>query len=199
MRKRIAKMVGVGLVTAIAFLMTTTNAFAYTVEPGDTMSEIAYEHELSLFELIELNPQIVNVNLIFPGEYIETELDGKVITQHKTQPQSKVIQKPATQQPVIKQPTGRTLTVEATAYSTNQPSLSDFTFTGINLRKNPNVIAVDPNVIPLCSKVYVPGFGVYIAGDTGGAIKGNRIDIHITNLDAAWKFGRQTMTIEIVE
>src|SRR5690625_789885 len=94
---------------------------------------------------------------------------------------------------------GKTLTVEATAYSTNQASLSDFTFTGNNLRENPYVIAVDPTVIPLGSKVHVPGFGTYIAGDTGSAIKGNRIDIHITDLDAAWAFGRQTMEVTIVE
>lgn len=94
---------------------------------------------------------------------------------------------------------GRTLTVEATAYSTNQPSLSDYTYTGINLRQNPNVIAVDPNVIPLGSKVHVPGYGTYIAGDTGSAIKGNRIDVHITDLAAAKRFGRRTMQVTIVE
>ena len=47
--------------------------------------------------------------------------------------------------------------------------------TGINLRANPNlkVIAVDPSVIPLGSKVWVEGYGYAVAGDTGGAIKGN--------------------------
>lgn len=39
------------------------------------------------------------------------------------------------------------------------------------------MIAVDPKVIPLGSKVWVEGYGEAIAGDTGGAIKGNRIDI----------------------
>src|SRR5699024_8040377 len=56
-------------------------------------------------------------------------------------------------------PQGKTMVVEATAYSTNQPSLSDYTYTGINLRQNPNVIAVDPSVIPLGSTVYIPGYG----------------------------------------
>ncbi len=93
---------------------------------------------------------------------------------------------------------GYTMHVEATAYSTNQPSLSDYTFSGINLRVNPWVVAVDPNVIPLGSTIIVPGYGTYIAGDTGGDIKGNRIDVHITNLDAAWAFGRQSMTITVI-
>ena len=50
---------------------------------------------------------------------------------------------------------------------------------GHDLTANPNmkVIAVDPKVIPLGSKVWVEGYGEAIAGDTGGAIKGNRIDV----------------------
>jgi 3D (Asp-Asp-Asp) domain-containing protein len=39
------------------------------------------------------------------------------------------------------------------------------------------IVAVDPSVIPLRSKVYVPGYGVGIAGDTGGSIKGRHIDL----------------------
>lgn len=94
---------------------------------------------------------------------------------------------------------GKTMVVEATAYSTNQPSLGDITYSGINLRENPNVIAVDPNVIPLGSKVYIPGYGTFVAGDTGSAIKGNRIDVHITDLNQATAFGRKTMEIQIIE
>lgn len=93
---------------------------------------------------------------------------------------------------------GRTMTVVATAYSTNQPSLSTHTATGIDLRSNPSVIAVDPNVIPLGSTVEIPGYGVFTAGDTGGAINGNRIDIHMTNLGTARGFGYQTMEIKIL-
>lgn len=93
---------------------------------------------------------------------------------------------------------GEWVTVEATAYSTNQPELSDTTYTGINLHENPNVIAVDPSVIPLGSTVYVPGQGTFIAGDTGSAIKGNRIDVHMTDLNAALQFGRQTMDVQIL-
>lgn len=93
--------------------------------------------------------------------------------------------------------TGQAVTVRATAYSTNQPELSDTTATGINLNSNPNVIAVDPNFIPLGSTVTIPGYGTYIAGDTGSAIKGNRIDIHMTNLNSAINFGRQTLDIQV--
>ncbi|SDK90201.1 3D (Asp-Asp-Asp) domain-containing protein [Alkalibacterium thalassium] len=94
---------------------------------------------------------------------------------------------------------GRWMTVEATAYSRNQPELSNYTFTGIDLRENSRVIAVDPNVIPLGSTIYVPGYGEYIAGDTGGAIIGNRIDIHFESLDSAIQFGRQSIDVQVFE
>lgn len=94
---------------------------------------------------------------------------------------------------------GRWMTVEATAYSRNQPVLSNHTFTGIDLRENSRVIAVDPNVIPLGSTIYVPGYGEYIAGDTGGAIIGNRIDIHFESLDSAIQFGRQSIDVQVFE
>ena len=94
---------------------------------------------------------------------------------------------------------GRWMTVEATAYSRNQPELSNHTFTGIDLRENSRVIAVDPNVIPLGSTIYVPGYGEYIAGDTGGAIIGNRIDIHFESLDSAIQFGRQSIDVQVFE
>lgn len=92
---------------------------------------------------------------------------------------------------------GQTVTVQATAYSTNQPELSDTTATGINLNENPNVIAVDPSVIPLGSTVTIPGYGTFVAGDTGSAIQGNRIDIHMTDLNQALNFGRQTLTVQV--
>lgn len=94
---------------------------------------------------------------------------------------------------------GKTLVVSATAYSRHEAGLSNFTATGIDLSVNPMVIAVDPSVIPLGSLVNVPGYGIAIAGDTGGAIVGNKIDLHMEDLNAALAFGRQTLTITILQ
>ena len=94
---------------------------------------------------------------------------------------------------------GKTLVVSATAYSRHEAGLSNFTATGIDLSVNPMVIAVDPSVIPLGSLVSVPGYGIAIAGDTGGAIVGNKIDLHMEDLNAALSFGRQTLTITILQ
>ncbi|BBN98419.1 3D domain-containing protein [Sporolactobacillus terrae] len=90
---------------------------------------------------------------------------------------------------------GRSITVEATSYS-----LGGRSATGIDFSSNPNakVIAVDPKVIPLGSKVKIPGYGVFVAGDTGGAIKGKRIDVHFPSRDQALQFGRRTLTVTVL-
>lgn len=73
------------------------------------------------------------------------------------------------------------------------------TATGYNLGKHPSakVIAVDPRVIPLGSKVYVPGYGTAIARDTGGAIKGKIIDVHFSSRHKAIVWGRKHMKIKV--
>ncbi|UCZ54230.1 peptidoglycan-binding protein [Bacillus shivajii] len=93
------------------------------------------------------------------------------------------------------------MTMEATAYTAYCDGCIGITATGIDLRNQPNkkVVAVDPNVIPLGSVVEVEGYGRAIAGDTGGAIKGNRIDLHMATKDEAFSFGRQNVTVRIIE
>lgn len=95
---------------------------------------------------------------------------------------------------------GRELTVTATAYTAHCNGCSGVTATGIDLRANPGlkVIAVDPSVIPLGSKVHVEGYGTAVAGDTGGAIKGNKIDIFMPDKSAATQFGRKTVKIKVL-
>ena len=90
---------------------------------------------------------------------------------------------------------GAVLNMVATAYSYTQPGLSFYTATGIDLRQNSRVIAVDPSVIPLGSLVEVSGYGMAIAGDTGGDIVGNRIDVHFNTIEECRNFGRQNVTV----
>jgi N-acetylmuramoyl-L-alanine amidase len=53
-------------------LMTATPAMAYEVKKGDTLSEIAYDHDMRLNTIVELNPQIENIHLIYPGDTVNT-------------------------------------------------------------------------------------------------------------------------------
>ncbi|MFA9559136.1 3D domain-containing protein [Evansella sp. AB-rgal1] len=98
------------------------------------------------------------------------------------------------------QQAGSWRTFTATAYTAYCTGCSGVTSTGINLRSNPNakVIAVDPNVIPLGSRVEVQGYGTFLAADTGGAINGNIIDIFMPNRNDALAFGRRTVQIRVL-
>ncbi|GGE84554.1 G5 and 3D domain-containing protein [Priestia taiwanensis] len=94
----------------------------------------------------------------------------------------------------------REMVVEATAYAASQPGNQGLTAGGYNIQKNPGMklIAVDPRVIPLGTKVWVEGYGYAIAGDTGGAIKGNKIDVLLPSIKEVYQWGRKKVTIKIL-
>lgn len=91
---------------------------------------------------------------------------------------------------------GTELTVTATGYSSQDPGVGTRTATGAAAERG--VIAVDPSVIPLGTRVYVPGYGYAIAADTGGAIKGEKIDLCFDTRAEALAWGRRTVTITIL-
>ena len=92
---------------------------------------------------------------------------------------------------------GRSVYVEATAYSPFDPGAGTHTARGNIVRRG--IIAVDPRFIPLGTRVYIPGYGEAIADDTGGAIIGNRIDIAFDTYHEAMRFGRQHIEIYILD
>ncbi len=59
------------------------------------------------------------------------------------------------------------------------------------------IIAVDPDIIPLGTHVYIPGYGDAVAEDVGGAIHGHRIDVAFDTRAEALAFGRQDIEIYI--
>ena len=90
----------------------------------------------------------------------------------------------------------KAFTVEATAYA-----LDGITATGTvpkRVEGGWSTIAVDPRVIPYGTKVYVENYGYAIAEDTGGAIKGNRVDLYMNSVQAARSWGRRNVTIYIL-
>lgn len=89
--------------------------------------------------------------------------------------------------------------MESTAYSYKEAGSSFFTASGTDLRKNPMAVAVDPNVIPLGTLVNVEGYGVALALDTGGAIKGNIIDVHFDNVAQCRQWGRRQVKVTILD
>lgn len=105
---------------------------------------------------------------------------------------------------------GTPIVVTATAYTPWDPgcggiNVIDRKLRSYNIPEGWGVIAVDPSVIPLGSRLYVPGYGYGVACDTGGAIKGARIDVcywtggqtPASTASRAW--GRRTLTVTILD
>jgi 3D (Asp-Asp-Asp) domain-containing protein/uncharacterized protein YabE (DUF348 family) len=85
------------------------------------------------------------------------------------------------------------LSMVATAYTAGCAGCSGYTATGY--RAGHGIVAVDPRVIPLGTRLYIPGYGFAIAGDTGGAIVGKRIDLGFNSLSDALDFGRRVVKV----
>lgn len=199
----------------------TPTVASYTVEAGDTIENIAKAFEVSLEDLMKWNAGLTIDSIIQVGQTIkiQTEKDPTTIETSKLSweapaPVVEVAPEPAVvaeapaevapaptveTTPTAAAPSGRVVTVSATAYSTSEPGMSSFTALGIDLRQTSNVIAVDPNVIPLGSRVFVEGYGEAIAGDTGGAIVGNKIDVHFATVDACYQWGVRSVQVTILD
>ncbi|MGG0849034.1 ubiquitin-like domain-containing protein [Peribacillus simplex] len=95
---------------------------------------------------------------------------------------------------------GKEIYVSSTAYTASCKGCSGVTSTGVDLKSNPGakIIAVDPSVIPMGSKVYVEGYGYAVAADKGGAIKGNRIDVFFSSKDDAYRWGVKKVKIRVL-
>ena len=122
------------------------------------------------------------------AQSIEAEASRVAVQHTATQPSA------ATPVPVAASPppaaSGSTLTVTATAYT-----LQGHTATGAPVGYG--VVAVDPSVIPLGTRMTIPGYGEGVAADTGGAIQGDVIDLWFPTAADAAAWGRRTVTITI--
>ncbi|GGE57082.1 hypothetical protein GCM10011391_39980 [Pullulanibacillus camelliae] len=159
-------------ISSAAFASTDT----YTVKSGDTLWDIAQSHNLSVNQLKTYNH--LESDIIFPNQQL-----GLAQAEAATNATTKAFK------------------VSATAYTGSCEGCSGLTATGINLKNSPNlkVISVDPKVIPLGSKVSVEGYGTAIAGDTGGAIKGKKIDVFMPSQKKAQEWGRKTVTVKVLK
>lgn len=131
--------------------------------------------------------QIIKI-ILYQGEEYQKEVVGTETTPAKDKIISrgtKVVWKTlATENGEIKY--WKKLRVWATHYDSRCRGCDEWT--AIGMRQGKGVIAVDPKIIKLRSKVYIPGYGVAVAGDTGGAVKGNIIDLGFEDAKTAgWK------------
>lgn len=92
---------------------------------------------------------------------------------------------------------GAALHVIATAYTSSCYGCSGVTATGSHAGLG--IIAVDPRVIPLGTHLFIPGYGRAVAGDTGGAIVGHRVDLGFESVAEALRFGSREVTVYVVK
>ena len=102
----------------------------------------------------------------------------------------------------VKTPEGRKkysriITAEASAYTVHCGTGTGLTSIGLVAARG--IVAVDPRVIPYYTKMYIPGYGIAIAGDTGGAIRGNRVDLFMDSYEEAINWGRRNVEVYILE
>lgn len=118
--------------------------------------------------------------------------------------QKTVVEKEVVRYEKLSTETVQSFTAEVTAYtagyescgkSPNHPAYG-ITANGNKVRKG--IIAADTNVLPFGTKVYIEDLGIFTVDDTGGDIKGNRIDIYMDNLNEAVKFGRQNKKLIVL-
>jgi len=194
------------------------------VSEGDNLWNISQVYGVSVNDLMNWNH--LSSELIYPGLNltIYTDLNKDETVKEETietsaqpvqqnpepsaepappvEPPAPAVEPPAPAETVNPEPVaGKEITVEATAYTAECEGCSGTTKTGVDLKANPDakVIAVDPSVIPLGSKVHVEGYGYATAEDIGGGINGNEIDVFVPEQNDALQWGRKQVKVTIID
>ena len=161
-----------------------TDALTRVVE--DTVAQAAKSSNKTLKEAVEETMKAVEISTIKelqpieePAQVVEPIPENVIETSEGYMPYT------------------QSFTMEATAYLPTDGSSAGITAMGIPATYG--IVAVDPDVISLGTKVYIPGYGVALAADTGGAIYGYRIDLCMESYDEAMDFGRRNVTVFVLE
>ena len=180
------------------YIINKGEKFNFTEEPIEAPIEYKEDFEMAFgTEQVIYEGKQGTVTVV--SKSFKDEVGGfnimELSRKEKVKPEPKVIKKGMAMS--VKTPNGykrytKKLRCEATAYiATGNP-----TATGI--MPYWGVIAVDPRFIPLGTKVYIPGYGVALAADTGGAIRGNIIDLFMNTYTQAINWGRRNVDVYIL-
>ncbi|MFI8687170.1 3D domain-containing protein [Rossellomorea sp. NPDC077527] len=173
----------IGLASASAESNDTDINDYHNIEEGDILWEIANRYHVSIDEVGTRKQLLEEGYSVNEESQTEQAVKSAKTTEKKDDN-------------VVKE-----LDIKATAYTAHCEGCIGITKTGVDLIENPDarVIAVDPSVIPLGSKVYIEGYGYARAEDTGGAIKGNRIDIYMEKEKDALQYGVRDVKVKIIK
>ena len=131
------------------------------------------------------------------GELVTKEAKNKIIergTKKEELPIVELKKEPANV--TVSAAGNNSLNVVATGYTPGDPGCTGITYTGTKASRG--TIEVDPKVIPFGTKLYIPGYGYGVAADTGGAIKGNKIDLCYETRAEALNWGIKNITVYVV-
>jgi 3D (Asp-Asp-Asp) domain-containing protein len=159
-----------------AMLKMIPATLTYEVQAGDSLYRIAAKFGTDIATLQQIN-KLHNPNFLSIGQALQipNHEQKQLDTGHRI---TKVLSADLT---------AYTAGPESTGKHPGDPGYG-VTSSGAYVKDN-HTIAVDPQVIPIGTRVYIEGLGIRVAEDTGGAIKGNRIDVYMSDLGAAIQFG----------
>lgn len=141
----------------------------------------------------QLGSEIKTIKITY---YQDDEFERELVKIEKEEPRPKIVKRGIKEVlGELETPRGEItykakLRVWATSYDKNCRGCNETTATG--MRTGFGVIAVDPNIIPLGSKVYIPGYGMAVAGDVGGGVKGAMVDLGFDDVKNGWWSARFT-------
>jgi len=103
------------------------------------------------------------------------------------------------QEPKAKKIPPRTFKLKCvvTAYTPNPKENGGSGITKMGNRARPGLVAVDPTVIPMGSRIFIKGYGWCVADDTGGKIRGRRIDVCVASRHTAMRWGRKSIEVTV--
>jgi len=138
---------------------------------------------------------VIYENITRPGREHKIELDRRRVAE----PVNEIVRQGVAQS--VLTPEGyvrykKKIIGEATAYTWGGGATGH---TSVGLWPKRGIVAVDPRVIPYYTKLFIPGYGMAIAGDTGSAIVGTRIDLFMDSLHECFQWGRRDVEIYILE
>ena len=177
--------------------------YALTVENGTITNRTKTDVET----LRKAMPQIIKVGTKKVTEPVTEPTTADESSPFIPEAEVEIAEPPKTDD-VLNFSSAKQLLVEATAYTNNPEDTvtyngrvltrSGYDVTDTILFEGMRIIAVDPAIIPLGTRVYVEGIGMAIALDTGSAIKGQKIDIMMDEKEEAVTFGRKPLTIWVI-
>ena len=184
-----------------------------------TAVPLMYDTEIILCDQIPLGTEqieqqgiagemfILSSLTIIKGNVVKSDIISEEIITH---PVTEVVRR-GTKEPLPKVQTEvalrsytKVMEMTATAYTAGfqctgkKPGHPAYGITASGVPVDHGIVAVDPNIIPLGTKLYIEGYGESLAADIGGSIVGNKIDLYHESLEEAKKFGRRTVKVYVL-